>query len=89
MKHINVTWYEVQQPDGAGMSNEVVARFTTESEANKYKDSLDKGWPRYVRENSYSITIYESCGELLESKNEKKRIRQEISKLEELIKTLS
>lgn len=89
MKQINETWYEVQQPDGGGIDNEVLARFSTESEANKYKDSLGKGWPRYVRVKSYSIVIYDSCEELLESKSEKKRIQQEISNLQEQLKSLS
>lgn len=88
MKQINETWYEVQQPDGGGMYNEVIARFSTEIEADKYKDSLGTGWPRYVKANSYSITIYDSCDELIESKNEKKRILQEIAKLQEKLDCL-
>jgi len=89
VKQINETWYEVQQPDGGGMYNEVMARFSTEAEASKYKDSLSKGWPRYVKENSYSITIFDSCDEFIESKSEKKRIQQEIVNLQKQLDSLS
>lgn len=48
MKTITETWYEVQQPDGGGMYNETLAKFSSEAEANKYKEHLGNGWPRSV-----------------------------------------
>lgn len=89
MKQIKETWYEVKSPDGSGMYDNVVGKFRTEEGANKYKNSFNDSWPRRVEENSIFITIWDSCEEALEAKNTKKRLQEEMRKLQAQIDSMN
>ena len=53
---VNFTAWEVLQPDGAGITDEHLAYFSTSAEAEKYKEQFKDQWPRRVRK----VTINKS-----------------------------
>ena len=82
MKVFNETYYEVTEPDGGGMFDRSIAKFSTELEAEKYKSTLNQSWPKNVRKGNISVVIYDTCQELLDSSSKKKALKEQIKALQ-------
>lgn len=88
MKTISETFYKVTQPDGGGMSEICVGMFTSEVEAKKYIETLSKGWPSSVNKEEFSLTIYDTAEEFIQSKTEKEKIKNKIAELQKQFESM-
>lgn len=73
MKTLNISCYEISEPDGCGVSNTHLVYASTAQVAYQIVKSLGSGWPRYVTPYSKQILIVESVEEYVEMKSAKQR----------------
>lgn len=82
MKVFNETYYEVTEPDGGGWGDIGIAKFSTKEEAEKYKSTLNKSWPKNIRKGEIEFVIYDTCQELLDVSSKKKALQEQIKALQ-------
>jgi hypothetical protein len=62
---INVSCYEVTEPDGGGINSNHIAYFSSASVARQYVDMTNKGWPKDIRQKNitHKYIILDSVSE--------------------------
>ena len=63
MNKINITYYNIEQPDGAGMYQEVLVSCKTKEVAEGILKIIKGDWPRKVVKRTYNLELVESVDE--------------------------